>query len=62
MKIKYDYPDMPIGTPMTMGHMLVINGKELEISPEEFKLATGLTPAAAAKSTANLTVIREKVS
>lgn len=62
MILKYDWPDMPLDTPMTVGNMLVLNGREFEVSEAEFKLATGSTPQAAAKSTTNLTIVRKKVS
>lgn len=62
MFIKYDYPDMPLDTPMTMAHMLVLNGREFEIDEKEFKLATGQSIQEAAKATTNLTIVRKKVS
>lgn len=65
MLIKYDLPDVPIGTPMSFGGMLVHNGKEMEISEEEetaFKLVTGVTLIQAARTTPQLQIIRKKVS
>jgi len=65
MLIKYDWPDMPIGTPMSFGGLLIENGVPLELSEEDleqFKRITGQTPTQAARYTPNLTVPRKKVS
>lgn len=65
MKIKYDFPDMPIGTPMSFGSILILNGKVVDVTPEQetsFKQVTGMTLQMAAKSTPQLRIIREKVN
>lgn len=65
MKIKYDFPDMPIGTAMSFGGIYVSNGEIMEVTPEQeltFKQITGMTLQMAAKSTPQLRIIREKVN
>ena len=65
MLIKYDWPDMPIGTPMSFGGLLIENGVPLELTEEQlevFKRTTGQTPTQAARSTVNLSIPRKKVS
>jgi predicted lysophospholipase L1 biosynthesis ABC-type transport system permease subunit len=65
MQIQYDWPDMPIGTPMSFGGLLVLNGQVMEMSEEDqevFKRNTGLTFTQAARSTTQLTIPRKKVS
>jgi len=65
MQIKYDWPDMPIGTPLSFGGLLVVNGQVMEMTEEQeatFKRTTGLTFTQAARSTAQLTIPRKKVS
>lgn len=65
MEIKYDWPDMPIGTPMSFGGLLVLNGQVMKMTEDDekvFKLNTGLTFAQAARNTAQLSIPRKKVS
>jgi len=65
MQIKYDWPDMPIGTPLSFGGLLVLNGQVMEMTEEQeesFKRTTGLTFTQAARSTAQLSIPRKKVS
>jgi hypothetical protein len=65
MQIKYDFPDMPLGTPLAFGGILVLNGEVIEVSEkdeETFKRTTGLTLTQAARSTAQLSIPRKKVS
>ena len=65
MQIKYDWPDMPVGTPLSFGGLLVLNGQVMEMTEEDetrFKQTTGLTFIQAARSTAQLTIPRKKVS
>lgn len=62
MFIKYDWPDMPLDTPMSVADMLVYNGREFEVDPIKFKQKTGMTVSEAVKSTHNLTIVRKKVS
>jgi len=65
MQIKYDWPDMPIGTPLSFGGLLVVNGQVMEMTEEQeatFKRTTGLTFVQAARSTAQLSIPRKKVS
>jgi hypothetical protein len=65
MQIKYDWPDMPIGTPLSFGGLLVLNGQVMDMTEEDetvFKKTTGLTFMQAARSTAQLSIPRKKVS
>lgn len=65
MEINYDWPDMPIGTPMSFGGLLILNGKDKELTEEEeamFERTTGLTLHKAARNTPQLTIKRKKVS
>jgi len=65
MQINYDFPDLPIGTPLSFGGLLVLNGKDTELTEEQeaqFKLTTGRTMLQAARSTPQLTIKRKKVS
>jgi hypothetical protein len=65
MVINYDWPDMPIGTPLSFGGLLVLNGKDQEMTEAEqeiFKTTTGRTLQQAARSTPQLTIKRKKVS
>lgn len=65
MQIVYDWPDMPIGTPLSFGGILVLNGEVTDVSEKDqdtFQKNSGKTIAQAARSTAQLTIIRKKVS
>ena len=65
MQIKYDWPDVPIGTPLSFGGLLVNNGEVMEMTEEDeevFRRNTGLTFTQAARSTAQLSIPRKKVS
>ncbi len=65
MEIKYDWPDMPVGTPLSFGGLLVLNGKMKELTKEEeelFEITTGSTLSKAARSTPQLTIQRKKVN
>lgn len=65
MQIRYDWPDMPVGTPLSFGGLLVKNGVVMDLTKEEetvFERVTGLTLVQAARSTPNLTIPRKKVS
>jgi hypothetical protein len=65
MQIKYDWPDMPVGTPLSFGGLLVKNGEVMEMTEadeETFKRTTGLSFMQAARSTAQLSIPRKKVS
>jgi hypothetical protein len=65
MQIKYDWPDMPVGTPLSFGGLLVKNGQVMEMTEEDeetFKRTTGLSFTQAARSTAQLSIPRKKVS
>jgi len=65
MQIKYDWPDMPVGTPLSFGGLLVKNGQIMEMTEQDeetFKRTTGLSFTQAARSTAQLSIPRKKVS
>lgn len=65
MEINYDWPDIPVGTPMSFGGILVLNGKVMEVSEQDqatFKQTTGMTLLQASRSTSNLSIPRKKVS
>jgi hypothetical protein len=65
VEINYDWADIPVGTPMSFGGILVLNGKTMEVSEEDqatFKKTTGMTLVQAARSTANLSIPRKKVN
>jgi len=65
MQIKYDWPDMPVGTPLSFGGLLVKNGQVMEMTEQDeetFKRTTGLSFTQAARSTAQLSIPRKKVS
>ena len=65
MQIKYDWPDMPVGTPLSFGGLLVKNGQVMEMTEQDeetFKRTTGLSFTQAARSTTQLSIPRKKVS
>lgn len=65
MEINYDWPDMPVGTPMSFGGLLVLNGKNMTLTEADelaFKRVTGVTLQQAARSTPQLSIPRKKVS
>ena len=67
MQIRYDWPDMPLGTPLSFGGILVLNGEVKDVSKKDqdtFQRRTGKTLVETERTNLQLRIItpRKKVS